>query len=321
MKKRQNLLSLLFLILLLGVCFHGNSLKAEAKVIMKDVTPGEPSSSDLKIIKKVTKLASHRWIQSYTMDSKYYYYIQMTSAYTGNLRITRVKYKGLGKYIKDHMDLKNFGHATNLDCSVSNGVTWLWTGSDCRGNDVSRTISGFRYQKNKTLRKHGSIRYKIPDAKSKKYMTNVYPAINQNSTQMAVRYTYKGKQYYQIYNLVKGRFINPRNPVRRICLSATSGDFQGFDLYGSSIYTIEGSPRKSFLMSYDRSRRYQPTKIRRYNYATRSRKTVTVHGAKKLSFREPEGIKVLSGGRIYMMYISHTLTNQSCNIYQVKKRI
>ena len=101
----------------------------------------------------------------------------MTSTYTGNLRITRVKYRGLGRYIKDHMDLKNFGHATNLDCSVSNGQTWLWTGSDCKGNDVSRAISGFRYQKNKTLRKHGTIHYKIPDAKSKKYMTNVYPEI------------------------------------------------------------------------------------------------------------------------------------------------
>ena len=129
------------------------------------------------------------------------------------------------------------------------------------------------------------------------------------------------KQYYQIYNLAKGRFINPRNPVKRICLSATSGDFQGFDLYGTSIYTIEGSPRKSFLLGYDRSRRYQPTKIRRYNYAVRSKKTITVRGAKTLSFREPEGIKVLAGGQIYMMYVSNTLTNQSCNIYRVKRKI
>ena len=323
MKKGQSILGILFFALLFGLCFQQNALNVEAKtrVIHKDITPKEVASSDLKVIKKVTKLAAHRWIQSYTMDSKYYYYIQMTSPYTGNLRITRVKYRGLGRYIKDHMDLKKFGHATNLDCSVSNGQTWLWTGSDCKGNDVSRAISGFRYQKNKTLRKHGTIHYKIPDAKSKKYMTNVYPAINQNSTQMAVRYTYGGKQYYQIYNLSKGRFINPRNPVKRICLSATSGDFQGFDLYGTSIYTIEGSPRKSFLLGYDRSRRYQPTKIRRYNYAVRSKKTITVRGAKTLSFREPEGIKVLAGGQIYMMYVSNTLTNQSCNIYRVKRKI
>ena len=182
MKKGQSILGILFFALLFGLCFQQNALNVEAKtrVIHKDITPKEVASSDLKVIKKVTKLAAHRWIQSYTMDSKYYYYIQMTSPYTGNLRITRVKYRGLGRYIKDHMDLKKFGHATNLDCSVSNGQTWLWTGSDCKGNDVSRAISGFRYQKNKTLRKHGTIHYKIPDAKSKKYMTNVYPAINQN---------------------------------------------------------------------------------------------------------------------------------------------
>lgn len=321
MKKKYSLLLFMLFALFSGLFFHNYPLKAEAKVIEEDITPKEPASSDLKVVRKVTKLAARRWIQSYTMDSKYYYYIQMTSAYKGNLRITRVKYKGIGKYIKDHMDLRGFGHATNIDCSVSNGVTWLWTGSDCKGNDVSRTISGFRYQKNKILRKHGSIRYKIPDKVSGKYMTNVYPAINQNSTRMAVRYTYGGKQYYQIYNLVNGRFINPRNPIKRICLSATSGDFQGFDLYGSSIYTIEGSPRASFLRGYDRTRRYQPTKIRRYDYATGRSKKVTIKGAKTLSFREPEGIKILSGRRIYIMYVSNTLTDQSCNIYRVKKSI
>ena len=319
-RKRTELVSVMCFILFFAICFCSYPLMGEAGEIKKDVTPKEPVSSDLKVIRKVTKLAAHRWIQSYTMDSKYYYYIQMTSAYTGNLRITRVKYKGIGKYVKDHMDLRGFGHATNIDCSISNGVTWLWTGSDCKGNDVSRSISGFRYQKNKVLRKHGSIHYKIPDAKSRKYMTNVYPAINQNSTQMAVRYTYKGKQYYQIYRLMQGKFINPKKPIKRICLSATKGDFQGFDLYGSSIYTIEGSPRASFLKDYDRSRRYQPTKICRYDYGTRRGRRITVKGAKQLSFREPEGIKVLSGRKIYIMYVSNILTNQSCNIYQLKKK-
>lgn len=109
MKKGQSILGILFFALLFGLCFQQNALNVEAKtrVIHKDITPKEAASSDLKVIKKVTKLAAHRWIQSYTMDSKYYYYIQMTSPYTGNLRITRVKYRGLGRYIKDHMDLKN----------------------------------------------------------------------------------------------------------------------------------------------------------------------------------------------------------------------
>lgn len=116
MKKGQSILGILFFALLFGLCFQQNALNVEAKtrVIHKDITPKEAASSDLKVIKKVTKLAAHRWIQSYTMDSKYYYYIQMTSPYTGNLRITRVKYRGLGRYIKDHMDLKKFGHAQIL---------------------------------------------------------------------------------------------------------------------------------------------------------------------------------------------------------------
>ena len=59
---------------------------------------------------------------------------------------------------------------------------------------VSRAISGFPYRKNTTLRKHGAIRYKIPDIRIGKYMTIVYPAISEDNTQMAVRYTYNNRQ-------------------------------------------------------------------------------------------------------------------------------
>ena len=251
--KKRKILWMMFFAFAFCTAFQSHCVKAEAKVVKRDVTPREPSSSDLQVVRKVTKLASKRWIQSFTMDSKYYYYIQMTKPYCGNLRITRVKYRGLGRYTRDHMDLKRFGHATNLDCSTVNGRTWLWTGSDCKkGSDVSRAISGFPYRKNTTLRKHGAIRYKIPDIRIGKYMTNVYPAISEDNTQMAVRYTYNNRQYFQIYNLIDGKFINPRGPVKRFSIDATYGDFQGFDLYGSSVYTIDGSPRRSFLKAYNR---------------------------------------------------------------------
>ena len=324
--KKRKILWMMFFAFVFCAAFQSHCVKAEAKVVKRDVTPREPSSSDLQVVRKVTKLASKRWIQSFTMDSKYYYYIQMTKPYSGNLRITRVKYRGLGRYTRDHMDLKRFGHATNLDCSTVNGRTWLWTGSDCKkGSDVSRAISGFPYRKNTTLRKHGAIRYKIPDIRIGKYMTNVYPAINEDNTQMAVRYTYNNRQYFQIYNLIDGKFINPRGPVKRFSLDATYGDFQGFDLYGSSIYTIDGSPRRSFLKEYNReyncSAVYHPTRIRRYDFDSGASRRVVIRGAKRLSYREPEGIKVVYGRSIYIMYISNTLTNQSCNIYKVKRWI
>ena len=324
--KKRKILWMMFFAFAFCAAFQSHCVKAEAKVVKRDVTPREPSSSDLQVMRKVTKLASKRWIQSFTMDSKYYYYIQMTKPYSGNLRITRVKYRGLGRYTRDHMDLKRFGHATNLDCSTVNGRTWLWTGSDCKkGSDVSRAISGFPYRKNTTLRKHGAIRYKIPDIRIGKYMTNVYPAINEDNTQMAVRYTYNNRQYFQIYNLIDGKFINPRGPIKRFSLDATYGDFQGFDLYGSSVYTIDGSPRRSFLKAYNReyncSAVYHPTRIRRYDFDSGASRRVVIRGAKRLSYREPEGIKVVYGRSIYIMYISNTLTNQSCNIYKVKRWI
>ena len=324
--KKRKILWMMFFAFAFCAAFQSHCVKAEAKVVKRDVTPREPSSSDLQVVRKVTKLASKRWIQSFTMDSKYYYYIQMTKPYSGNLRITRVKYRGLGRYTRDHMDLKRFGHATNLDCSTVNGRTWLWTGSDCKkGSDVSRAISGFPYRKNTTLRKHGAIRYKIPDIRIGKYMTNIYPAINEDNTQMAVRYTYNNRQYFQIYNLIDGKFINPRGPVKRFSLDATYGDFQGFDLYGSSVYTIDGSPRRSFLKAYNReyncSAVYHPTRIRRYDFDSGASRRVVIRGAKRLSYREPEGIKVVYGRSIYIMYISNTLTNQSCNIYKVKRWI
>ncbi|MDD7210697.1 MAG: hypothetical protein PUH29_11705 [Lachnospiraceae bacterium] len=334
--KKSKLMLLIVLSLCCCLAFPKTSIAAQAKAKTvkttkkskkkkkkeTDITPKEPSSSDLKVIHEVTKPASKRWVQSYTMDSKYYYYIQMTSVHTGNLRVTRVKYKGFGRYLKDYMTLRRFGHATNLDCSISNGRTWLWTGSDCKkGSDVSQAITGFRYKKYTTLTGHGPVQYQIPMGTDGKYATNVYPAINQDSTRMAVRYTYKGMQYYQIYNLVDGLYINPDTPVRQFCLWPTTGDFQGFDIYKSTIYTIEGSPRNSFLKTYDSSRRYQPTVIRAYHYNTGVYNAMVVHGAKKLTFREPEGIKVLPGRKIYIMYVSNKLTDQSCNIYRLKKKI
>lgn len=297
----------------------GAQAEAKSKVVKKDKTPREPADSDLRVVHTVTKLASKRWIQSFTFDSRYYYYIQMTKPYCGNLRITRVKYKGLGKYNTAKMDLKGFSHATNLDCSVYNGVTYLWTGSNAKkGSDVSRGISCFRFRKNGVLRKNASIFYKIPLIGNGKYVTNVYPAVSADSSRLGVRFTHDEKQYYQIYDLINGTQIDPEHPDKQIILPETVGDFQGFDIDGTVICTIEGSPRKSFLKSYDRSRVYQPTIIRKWDYLTGAISSQMIRGAARLSFREPEGVKLTEDKKIQIMYVSHLLTNQSCNIYEVK---
>ncbi len=293
--------------------------EAVDKFVKKDITPEEPAGSDLAVVQGVTKLDSKRWIQSFAMDSRYYYFIQMTNPYKGHLRITRVKYTGLGKYLKDHMDLKYFGHGTNLDCSVYNGRTYLWTGCNTRsGSTKTRAISCFPYRKGAVLYHRGAKYYKIPKGKNGAYVQNVYPAVNQNSTRLVVRFTQNKKQYFQIYSLKKGNIINPKKPLRQVKVSKTAGDFQGFDLYGNKLYTIEGSPTKVFLKAYDKSRKFQPTIIRTINMAKKTQTKRVIRGAAKLPFREPEGIKVLKKGRIHIMFVSFRLTDQSCNIYKVR---
>ncbi len=324
---RRAFYSLAYVMLfLLGISFFPLQARATAyeesvdKNVVNDITPVEPAGSDLQVVHTVTKLASKRWIQSYTYDSQYYYYIQMTNPKKGNLRITRVKYNGLGRYTRDYMNLKYFGHATNLDCSVYNGKTYLWTGSNAAsGSDVSRAITCFPYKKGKTLYRHGTYTYKIRKGSRGKYVTNVYPAINESSTKLAVRYTSNGQQYYQTYKLTRGTKINPKKPIRRVALPRTAGDFQGFDFYGGDfIFTIEGSPSRTFLAAYDKHRKYQPTIIRTWNLLSRTGTARTIKGAQALSFREPEGIKVSRGQKMQIMFVSFRLTNQSCNIYNVK---
>lgn len=303
---------------LIGVTAPENEADSGANT-NTDITPDELPGSDLEIVHTVTKLDFPRWIQSFTMDDKYYYFIQMTSANTGNLRITRVKYAGLGKYLKDHMDLINFGHGTNLDCSTYNGVTYLWTGSGAKaGSDVSRAISCFPYVKNSRINNHSPISYLIPHLGKGSNVTNVYPAVNETGDKLMVRYTRSGKQYFQAYTLVNGTQINPKKPLFYMAFTLPVADFQGFDYYKNSVKTIEGSPSQVFLAGYDRTRTFYPTMIRTYTKGSKNVAKRVINGASALTFREPEGIKVTSSGQTIIMFVSNTLTDQSCNIYRVK---
>lgn len=283
-------------------------------------TPVEPLDSDLKLVHGVTKLLGPRWIQSFTKDDQYYYFIQMTNPYKGHLRLTRVKYNADGSYTSDKMDLKYFGHGSNLDCSKVNGVTYLWTGGNAKSkSDISRCITGFPFVPNTTLIKQGNISYKIPmKLNGNKRASNVYPAISADNKTLAIRYTYAGKQYYQIYKLIGGRKINPARPKKSVRIANTKGDFQGFDITKDRIYTIEGGPRKSFLLLFDKNRKYQSTVLRGFTYSGSKRLVKKIKGAKDLSFREPEGIEVSAKRAVQMMFVSNLLTDQSCNIYNVK---
>ena len=280
----------------------------------------EPANSDLTLMQAATQLASKRWIQSFCKDEKYYYFLQMTNPYKGHLRLTRVQYTGVDKYTTAFMNLRRFGHGTNLDCSKSRGKTYLWTGGDSKKNSWNSTsITAFRFVPGKTLVGHGSIRYRIPRGRYGKKVSNVYPAVNINSNRLAVRYTYKGDQYFQVYKLIKGRRIRVHHPLKAIRVRPTKGDFQGFDITGKIIYTIEGSPSAEFLRGYDPKRKFQPAIIRTINYNTKTKTKKVIRGASLLSFREPEGIKITRGKKVLILFVSGTLTDMRANIYRVRK--
>ncbi len=279
----------------------------------------EPVTSDLTLLHAGTVLDSNRWIQSFTKDSNYYYFVQMTNPDKGHLRITRVKYTAPHQYTKDHMDLLGFGHGTNIDCTVHNGRTYLWIGSLMdKKTKNTKAISCFRYVSGGIVRKKAGNTYKIRMKGRLKKAENVFPAVSQDGKYLFVRYTYQKKQYFQKYRIYSGCKIKNNHPLMKLCISATAGDFQGFDVYKNYIYTIEGSPTALFLSSFDKNRAFQSTIVRITNYKTASTTFKIITGAQSMSFREPEGIKVMKNRRVEILFVSNMLEKQRCNIYKLK---
>lgn len=340
MRKRKYWLGICICLLFLFIPQQGNA-KAITKISRKQnitmtkltaalqrrisaTTSEEDSSSDLELICPATRLSTARLPQGYTFDGVYYYYLTQLASFGGHkndLRLTRVRYYEDGTYRESYMTLKQFGHGTNLDCVTHNGVTWLWTGSDAKGTSgATTTISCFRFQAGKTLKKHSAIRYRIPiKGKKGRYGTNCYPAISPDGTRLAVRYTNHGGQTFQIYTLTDGTKINPKKPKKTVQRKNTPGVFQGFDIDGTTIYTLEGTASRSEMKELGKASAYDPIRLRSYNYNTKVTTVQTIKGAAALSHREPEGIQISTDGQAIIMIASHYKEKYTCaNVYGVK---
>lgn len=298
-------------------------LTKKLKKKIAESTPEEGPDSDLALIHGATRLSTARIPQGYTHDDTYYYFLSQMSSKgkaKNDLRLTRIKYKGLGKYSSTYMTLKQFGHGTNIDCAVSEGVTWLWTGSDPQKSGETTTVSCFRFRPKKTLRRHGEKVYRISmQGNKKRYGTNCYPAISADGKQLAVRFTNNGDQQFQIYDLHNATEINPDKIKHQFKMKKTVGDFQGFDLHETTIYTLEGSAEKSELRELGKASRYAPIYIRTFDYATGQTTSKKITGAVKLDHREPEGIQVEVDGSIQVMIASHYKELYTCaNVYGVR---
>lgn len=288
-------------------------------------TPAENAGSDLTLRYSAARLTTARLPQGYTHDDTYYYYLSQlanTGKHKNDLRLTRIKYKGFGKYTVDYMTLKQFGHGTNLDCVTVNGVTWLWTGSDPAGSSQSTsTVTCFTFHAGTTLRRHGQYTYRILVSGSggSRYADNCFPAISADGRQLAVRFTSNGGQQFQIYDLTDGTTIRPKKVKKTVRIKSTPGDFQGFDICGTTIYTLEGTRSRSEMRELGKVSDFAPIRIRAYDYKTKTTTARKIKGAKAISHREPEGIQVAADGTIELMIASHYKELYTCvNIYEVK---
>lgn len=286
-------------------------------------TPAEPADSDLVLRYPAARLTTARLPQGYTHDSTYYYYISQlanTGKHKNDLRLTRIKYKGIGKYTVDFMTLKQFGHGTNLDCVETGGVTWLWIGGDAEGGGDTTSVTCFRFQPGKTLRRHGEHTYRIPVSGARgRYASNCYPAVSADGTQLAVRFTNNGGQQFQIYNLKDGTTIKPGKSKKTVRIKSTPGDFQGFDICGTTIYTLEGTAEKSEMRELGKASRFAPIRLRTFDYSSGTSSVRKIRGAAALDHREPEGIQVAADGTAEIMLASHYKETYTCvNVYEVK---
>lgn len=286
-------------------------------------TPAEPADSDLTLRYPAARITTARLPQGYTHDDTYYYYISQlanTGKHKNDLRVTRIKYKGPGKYSVDYMTLKQFGHGTNLDCVTKDGVTWLWTGGDAGSEGSTTTITCFPFQAGAVLRRHGQYTYRIPIAGSRGYATNCYPAISADGTELAVRFTSGDRQQFQIYELTDGTTIHPKKIKKTVRLKTTPGDFQGFDICGTTIYTLEGSRSKSEMRQLGRASDFAPIRIRTWDYGSGTSTVQKIRGAGSISHREPEGIQVAADGTAEIMIASHYKEKYTCvNVYEVRR--
>ena len=196
-RKEILFLSALLMVLLFPVRTQAKAVTSVTKkqnITMKKLTPAlkrrlppqrrQKGDSDLLLKQAAARIATARLPQGYTHDDQYYYYLSQMSnkgRHKNDLRLTRIKYKGLGKYSLQYMTLKQFGHGTNLDCATDQqGVTWLWTGSDPVGKaQQTSTVSCFTFQgPGKVLKRHGTFVYRIPvRGTTKQYAVNCYPAV------------------------------------------------------------------------------------------------------------------------------------------------
>ena len=238
---------------------------------------------------------SHHAMQGFAFDNvnRLLYVAQLQDKGSGgsgdDLCINHVSFGGT---VRGHMHLANAGHGVSIGAEGVGSDSYIWT--ECDSDDPSTDGRGTAL-----------ARFKFVDGATPKVTKflqgskGITCAIDPVVGRLIVRRLESGVRYYSVYSLTaaaRGDFSNRLAHFREPSIVTAGTDFQGYTVYGSYLYTMDGTTQadESTINSY-------VTCISLNTGAVVSRK-LTAAG-RSLVYREPEGMAVYrtSGGETRLM--------------------
>jgi hypothetical protein len=261
----------------------------------------ELSTPSVPLVREVPLAGSGTVMQSFGFDHEHERIIvaQISKRIEGNLRLSRLTLDGK---LDGEMELDGFGHGGQIGVEPDGKHTCVWVETDPKVKGTAawgRQVARVRFSDGDTVAGDDDSvdSYDlVPGA------TMVTCAVDPGYGRLAVRYTNKkGKVRFRIYDLdsVKAGNDKPRYDLPAPPLHVTEDNpkpySQGFAVYGSHLYTLEGNPYgvadsvepigNAYLTTTDLSVR-----------GGRVVETRLVTDDITLPFREPEGMSVLLPG-------------------------
>ncbi|NYI04555.1 phage baseplate protein [Allostreptomyces psammosilenae] len=227
---------------------------------------------------------------------------------SGDLCITELDFSGnqLG-----YMYLSGFGHGVSIAAQPVGTATYLWTEVDVNSNARGTRLARFRWSSGTTLSNTSSALTKhSPVAGALETTCAIDPVHNR----MAVRYeTGSGKRYaiFNVSDVAAGVYTNRLADVAQ---PGGLGVFQGYTLYGSFVYQIEGtaygpdnpSPGNAYVSSVN------------VNTGAMVQRSFTRAGS-TLTYREPEGMAVYRTAagqtRLFLGFASGEAGDRRSNLF------
>lgn len=203
----------------------------------------------------------------------------------GDLHISEVDRNGR---LLGAMVLLGYGHAVSFAAQAFRGGTYLWTEGEANANGYGTVLKRFAWENGTTLSRddaRATTFRPVPEA------LETTCAIDHDAGRMAVRYHTSAGKRIAIFRLADVAAGGAPDRLADVAQPPGLGVFQGYALYGSDVYTLDGTaygdtnppPGNAYLSRIDT------------RTGALAERVLTRAGA-DLVYREPEGMAVGSFG-------------------------